>query len=606
MALHQLSLDSTLTANALDAARTQYEALQKSFNDSADSGDVAALARLKALKDEIEGLEKAAQNFAATKPLDPVAESIRRIQDSARIAAAPRNQRAQLSAEAAIQNQYRDDLNAGGPIAAGAAARRDAALAALPSQLNQQTKDAIAGLNDQADAQRKLADAYELGTAAAARQKIVNDAHLAYLAGATRDEKAYADALLSTAQATAQASSAAAVMVARENNEDLKRLAAAGGNPAALAAAKRENEAQDTTKGERDLVSSAESASVYQQHLQQLRDELSLRDQINLQIQDNQEDVQLQKTLQERQLELSLMAQSADSRAKELADIQTRNELMAQGWSADMPGFDEELAKRTALNEQIGQTEAALRQAQNAQRQWQSAVRSFGDTLSNAFEAATAPGAKLRDVWQGFEQDLAKVIERLAVINPLLNALSNAVPGAGTTQAPTLFGASGILSAAFGGGTSYIPGTSMSSMGGIQNYSYSDASGGSGFFSSLFGDLFADGGIMTARGRVPLRRYSAGGIATSPQMAIFGEGSTPEAYVPVPSGRIPVQLSGQGGARNVTTHNWYIDARGADASVVPQIKALAQSISAINGSIETRAVRAIAHENARNPNLLAR
>ena len=67
----------------------------------------------------------------------------------------------------------------------------------------------------------------------------------------------------------------------------------------------------------------------------------------------------------------------------------------------------------------------------------------------------------------------------------------------------------------------------------------------SGFdFTSLFS--FADGGIMTAGGPVPLRKYAQGGIANSPQLAMFGEGSTPEAYVPVPSGRIPVELRGGG------------------------------------------------------------
>lgn len=55
---------------------------------------------------------------------------------------------------------------------------------------------------------------------------------------------------------------------------------------------------------------------------------------------------------------------------------------------------------------------------------------------------------------------------------------------------------------------------------------------------------FADGGIMTQWGKVPLRTYSAGGIANSPQAAIFGEGSVPEAYVPVPSGKIPVEMRG--------------------------------------------------------------
>ena len=53
---------------------------------------------------------------------------------------------------------------------------------------------------------------------------------------------------------------------------------------------------------------------------------------------------------------------------------------------------------------------------------------------------------------------------------------------------------------------------------------------------------FAEGGIMTSEGKVPLKRYSSGGIARSPQLAMFGEGSTPEAYVPVPSGRIPVEM----------------------------------------------------------------
>lgn len=61
--------------------------------------------------------------------------------------------------------------------------------------------------------------------------------------------------------------------------------------------------------------------------------------------------------------------------------------------------------------------------------------------------------------------------------------------------------------------------------------------------SSFFG--FADGGVMTAQGPLPLRGYASGGIANSPQLAVFGEGSRPEAYVPLPDGRtIPVTMSG--------------------------------------------------------------
>lgn len=62
---------------------------------------------------------------------------------------------------------------------------------------------------------------------------------------------------------------------------------------------------------------------------------------------------------------------------------------------------------------------------------------------------------------------------------------------------------------------------------------------------------FANGGIMTDKGALPLKMYANGGIATSPQVAVFGEGRMNEAYVPLPDGRtIPVTMKteGQGGA----------------------------------------------------------
>jgi len=71
---------------------------------------------------------------------------------------------------------------------------------------------------------------------------------------------------------------------------------------------------------------------------------------------------------------------------------------------------------------------------------------------------------------------------------------------------------------------------------------------------------FANGGIMTANGPLDLKRYAAGGIASSPQLAMFGEGSRPEAYVPLPDGRsIPVTMRGGGGG-NVTVN---VDASGS-------------------------------------------
>ena len=54
---------------------------------------------------------------------------------------------------------------------------------------------------------------------------------------------------------------------------------------------------------------------------------------------------------------------------------------------------------------------------------------------------------------------------------------------------------------------------------------------------------FAGGGVMTSLGELPLERYARGGIARRPQVALFGEGRQPEAFVPLPDGRsIPVTM----------------------------------------------------------------
>ena len=73
--------------------------------------------------------------------------------------------------------------------------------------------------------------------------------------------------------------------------------------------------------------------------------------------------------------------------------------------------------------------------------------------------------------------------------------------------------------------------------------------------SSAFTSYFAKGGVMTDEGEVPLRKYAMGGIANTPQLAMFGEGSQPEAYVPLPDGRsIPVAMKGKDGGPNVSVN----------------------------------------------------
>lgn len=91
----------------------------------------------------------------------------------------------------------------------------------------------------------------------------------------------------------------------------------------------------------------------------------------------------------------------------------------------------------------------------------------------------------------------------------------------------------------------------------LTGYAGDFGSGGfAGFRPGLSGDVnalvdaiagainFADGGVMTVGGALDLHRYAGGGIARQPQLALFGEGRLPEAFVPLPDGRtIPVTVT---------------------------------------------------------------
>jgi|GEM_PF-4607003 lambda family phage tail tape measure protein len=102
-----------------------------------------------------------------------------------------------------------------------------------------------------------------------------------------------------------------------------------------------------------------------------------------------------------------------------------------------------------------------------------------------------------------------------------------------------------------------IMGPLMKSLGGIGG---GGAGGGAlgGIISTIGKYAFANGGIMTSGGAVPLNKYANGGVANSPQVALFGEGRGPEAYVPLPDGRsIPVSVkggAGGGGGHTFVTH----------------------------------------------------
>jgi hypothetical protein len=105
------------------------------------------------------------------------------------------------------------------------------------------------------------------------------------------------------------------------------------------------------------------------------------------------------------------------------------------------------------------------------------------------------------------------------------------------------------------------------------------------------GAMFAKGGIMSSSGRIPLKTYSSGGIANSPQLALYGEGRKNEAYVPLPDNRtIPVTLKGNGSS-SVTVGETHvtvtINSNGSADTKVDQAKELSTNLtSSIKASIQ--------------------
>jgi hypothetical protein len=170
---------------------------------------------------------------------------------------------------------------------------------------------------------------------------------------------------------------------------------------------------------------------------------------------------------------------------------------------------------------------AYLKDLEDNAKKGSDAARELGMTFSSAFEDAVINGKKFDDILQSIGMDVARIILRKGVTEPAAGAIGAAIKD-------------------------YLP--------------------------------FAEGGVMTSMGAMPLRRYDAGGIADSPQLAMFGEGSMNEAYVPLPDGRrIPVQMSGQSG------HTFIIDARGADRTGLARLEAY---IRRVDGSVEYRSVAA--------------
>lgn len=156
-------------------------------------------------------------------------------------------------------------------------------------------------------------------------------------------------------------------------------------------------------------------------------------------------------------------------------------------------------------------------------KQIENATRRAFDGMTDAITSFVKTGKlSFKDLASSIIDDLIRITVRSAIVGPLAGAIGSA------------FGS--VVSAGAGAATT---GATM----------------------------MANGGVMTAAGSVPLRKYAAGGIANTPQLAIFGEGSRPEAFVPLPDGRtIPVTIDGASGSSDTFNITVQVSDSGTSAS----------------------------------------
>ncbi|UKL14928.1 tail tape measure protein [Pseudomonas phage hairong] len=162
---------------------------------------------------------------------------------------------------------------------------------------------------------------------------------------------------------------------------------------------------------------------------------------------------------------------------------------------------------------------------------WGSAMDKFNDTL---VEGLTSGKFELSEFVEYVLKEFIKI--QLA---KQMAAAAEAVGGSGGGGG--LLGGLVSMAGSFFGGASGGNGLAAGSAGATSSNLGASSAG----YSSKY---FANGGIMTEYGELALKKYANGGVARTPQVAIYGEGSGAEAYVPLPDGRtIPVTMSGSSG-----------------------------------------------------------
>lgn len=236
-------------------------------------------------------------------------------------------------------------------------------------------------------------------------------------------------------------------------------------------------------------------------------------------------------------VQIATFGQSTGAIAAATEKQQLLNQFASEGITEASIGS----AAYAKLSESIGGVARKTGEAATASEAFAEKQRTVIGTMDLMRSAST-------DALSTFADDLVQGKSAMQALGDATkNVLNDILRFAENSFVASLFGQSGTTGSTslFGSGIAGFLGKLVGLGGGAE-----PATGGSGLVGGLnFANPvgLASGGIMTSRGLAPLRRYAGGGVATSPQLAMFGEGDSNEAYVPLPDGKsIPVNIRGSG------------------------------------------------------------
>jgi len=481
---------------------------------------------------------EAAVKLAIANQLTPAQLAAQNAEDQRKIAATPPAQRPRVEAEIAAQRERQRNL-ANPETALQAQSIYDSQMAVAgiakmseaQDRLAERQAKALEAMKAESDAEIALAKAYDLGSAAVAKQKAVGEAHTAFIKKEISDEKSYAAALQERAFATEAVAVAQKIANDNEQIAGLRAVAAANGDPLAIARAEVETAALLATQKERDNAITADQIALADKSLAQIREELTLKQRLQA---ENKAASEI--TAAGRQLGYTgdlLAGMRGGATDEEIQHIKNLNEVTEE---LIKDGLDPTSIKFMAMRDIMVSLKDSTDEEVLAMEKLKQAAHDMADAITGPLEQLLTSGGSIRKMLESMFKDLGAATIKNFIIEPLNKKLESMIAGwlggsvgkPGTSPMNPLF-------------VTIVPG-----VGNILN-GQNPGGGGSSIFSGI-GSFFAS---IFGGGR------AGGGDIDASKFYLVGEHG-PELFAPGVSGAVMANpgtvasLSGGGGNLNIT------------------------------------------------------